>query len=149
MDTAEFAKICDALDYNHDQTIHYSDFLAAIMGSQISLTMDMMKIIFRKFDVHNTGFITAAGLSEAGIAEDIFEEVIGKGGSIGFEQFCTICSSDAEPSTPDSDAEPSTQKTTPSFSEFSLRFVLPMLSLRFALPVLLQSASLLQSVSAF
>jgi calcium-dependent protein kinase len=105
MGRAEFKKICYVLDHNYDQTIHYSDFLAAMMGSQISLTKDTMKIAFQKFDVHNSGLITASGLLKAGIAEYIFEEVVESGGSISFEQFCfylspsfhTICSSDDEP----------------------------------------------------
>mmetsp|Transcript_3486 Transcript_3486/g.8362 ORF Transcript_3486/g.8362 Transcript_3486/m.8362 type:complete len:520 (+) Transcript_3486:31-1590(+) len=37
--------------------IHYSEFLAAMMASRISLHDDLLKDAFRRFDTENTGFI--------------------------------------------------------------------------------------------
>jgi Ca2+-binding EF-hand superfamily protein len=134
MERTEFAKIWDALDHNHDHTIHYSDFLAAMMGSQfLPFTKDMMAIAFRRFDVDKSGFITAgdlkssAGLFEARIAEGIFKEVVGSSGSISFEQFSfyldpspyTICSLDAKPS-----PQEATLATTGLMQKFSGHLVL-------------------------
>ena len=43
-------------DVEHDE-IHYSEFLAAMMASRISLHDDLLKDAFRRFDTENTGFI--------------------------------------------------------------------------------------------
>jgi Ca2+-binding EF-hand superfamily protein len=93
MGETEFEKICCALDHNHDQAVHYSDFLAATMGSQISLTPEIRKTAFRRFDVDNSGLITvddlrmSIGFCADGIAEGMIEEVTERGGNISFEQF--------------------------------------------------------------
>lgn len=51
-----------ALDTNHTDEIHYSEFLAAMMSSRIQLHDDLLKATFHRFDTDNTGFITAANL---------------------------------------------------------------------------------------
>ena len=43
-------------DVEQDE-IHYSEFLAAMMASRISLHDDLLKDAFRRFDTENTGFI--------------------------------------------------------------------------------------------
>eukprot|EP00811_Abedinium_folium_P024507 NODE_3443_length_2035_cov_6.303983.p1 GENE.NODE_3443_length_2035_cov_6.303983~~NODE_3443_length_2035_cov_6.303983.p1 ORF type:complete len:539 (-),score=151.43 NODE_3443_length_2035_cov_6.303983:308-1924(-) len=53
-----------ALDTNHSEKIHYSDFLAAMVSSRIKLHDDLLKETFRRFDADNSGFIDAANLKE-------------------------------------------------------------------------------------
>jgi serine/threonine protein kinase len=60
----ETMKIFHALDSNHDDTIHYSDFLAAMVSTRIALHDDLLKATFSKFDTDNTGYITVANLKE-------------------------------------------------------------------------------------
>jgi len=52
-----------ALDSNHDDEIHYSDFLAAMVSSRIKMHDDLLKETFKRFDTHNTGFITEDDLT--------------------------------------------------------------------------------------
>jgi len=95
MEQTEFQEICNALDHNHDERVHYSDFLAAMMGSEISFSHEMMATAFRRFDVDNSGLITvddlksSTGFLEGGIAEGIIQEVAESGGSICFKQFAS------------------------------------------------------------
>jgi len=55
---AEAAQVFEALDGNNDGTVNYSEFLAAMVSSRLKLHDDMLKATFRRFDTHNTGFIT-------------------------------------------------------------------------------------------
>jgi len=61
-DEAVVQQILQSLDYNHDQQIHYSDFLAAVVGSQIGFKDELLSSAFRRFDVDNTGYITSRSL---------------------------------------------------------------------------------------
>ncbi|CAE7042195.1 CPK4 [Symbiodinium natans] len=67
----EARKCFDALDTNHDEEIHYSDFLAAMVSTRISLHDHLLKATFKKFDVDSSGYITAANLRE--VLGDTFE----------------------------------------------------------------------------
>lgn len=93
MEDVEFEQICYALDYNHDKRVHYSDFLAAMMGSQITLTHDMMEIAFRRLDVDNSGLITANDLNrrtnylDGENAESLIQEIAKSREGICFKQF--------------------------------------------------------------
>mmetsp|Transcript_30512 Transcript_30512/g.87135 ORF Transcript_30512/g.87135 Transcript_30512/m.87135 type:complete len:544 (+) Transcript_30512:96-1727(+) len=60
----ETKAVFDALDTNHDEEIHYSDFLAAMVSTRIALHDDLLKAAFMKFDTDNSGFITAANLRQ-------------------------------------------------------------------------------------
>jgi len=60
----EVQSIFQALDQNHDDEIHYSDFLAAMVGARINMHEDHLKSAFRKFDVDNSGYITKENLRE-------------------------------------------------------------------------------------
>jgi len=60
----EIQSIFQALDQNHDDEIHYSDFLAAMVGARINMHDDHLKSAFRKFDVDNSGYITKENLRE-------------------------------------------------------------------------------------
>jgi calcium-dependent protein kinase len=53
-----------ALDSNHDEVINYSDFLAAMCSTRIAIHDDLLKKTFMRFDVDNSGYITASNLRE-------------------------------------------------------------------------------------
>merc|ERR1719267_155474 len=61
---AETSEIFHALDTNHDEEIHYSDFLAAMVSTRIAVHDDLLKQAFSKFDVDHSGYITVANLKE-------------------------------------------------------------------------------------
>jgi serine/threonine protein kinase len=60
----ETRAVFEALDSNNDQEIHYSDFLAAMVSTRIDLHDDLLAQAFKRFDVDNSGFITAENLQE-------------------------------------------------------------------------------------
>merc|ERR1719394_1577252 len=60
----ETRQVFAALDTNNDEEIHYSDFLAAMVSTRIALHDDLLKSAFKKFDVDNSGYITAANLKQ-------------------------------------------------------------------------------------
>merc|ERR1719469_1779150 len=60
----ETHQIFEAMDSNQDETIHYSDFLAAMMNTRISMHSDLLRSAFRRFDTDNSGFITVENLRE-------------------------------------------------------------------------------------
>jgi len=61
----EEAKIIfSALDSNHDDEIHYSDFLAAMVSTRIKLHDDLLSSTFKRFDVDNSGYITTDNLRD-------------------------------------------------------------------------------------
>jgi len=47
------------LDMNHQDEIHYSEFLAATVASRIHLHDDLLRATFKRFDADNSGFITS------------------------------------------------------------------------------------------
>jgi len=53
-----------ALDTNHQDEIHYSEFLSAMVSSRIKMHDDLLKETFKRFDTHNSGFITESDLKE-------------------------------------------------------------------------------------
>lgn len=56
----EIVEACEALDYNGDREIHYTDFLAAMSGSHIDLSNDLLLMsAFRRFDEDKRGRITS------------------------------------------------------------------------------------------
>jgi Ca2+-binding EF-hand superfamily protein len=60
-----------AMDTNNDEEIHYSDFLAAMVSTRIALHDDLLLRAFKRFDVDNSGYITADNLRE--VLGDSFE----------------------------------------------------------------------------
>lgn len=67
----ELLTIFSALDSHHDEEIHYSDFLAAMVSTRIELHDDLLWTTFQKFDTDHSGYITASDLRE--ILGDSFE----------------------------------------------------------------------------
>lgn len=63
-DEHEIVKIFEALDYNHDHEIHYSDFLAAMALTRIDVNSSVLNDTFRRFDADNSGFITVENLRQ-------------------------------------------------------------------------------------
>lgn len=60
----EVHNIFQALDQNQDEEIHYSDFLAAMVGCRIQMHDDHLKSAFKRFDKDNTGYISVENLYE-------------------------------------------------------------------------------------
>jgi len=63
-DDKEVERIFKALDYNHDQEVHYSDFLAAMVSTQIELHPGLLSETFRRFDTDGSGYITEGKLKQ-------------------------------------------------------------------------------------
>eukprot|EP00927_Polykrikos_kofoidii_P058905 TRINITY_DN5376_c0_g1_i1.p1 TRINITY_DN5376_c0_g1~~TRINITY_DN5376_c0_g1_i1.p1 ORF type:complete len:591 (+),score=99.70 TRINITY_DN5376_c0_g1_i1:55-1827(+) len=59
---AEALKVVEAMDSHHDETIHYSDFLAAMVSTRIELHEDLLRSTFNRLDADGTGNITIANL---------------------------------------------------------------------------------------
>jgi calcium-dependent protein kinase len=91
----ETKAIFEALDSNHDEEIHYSDFLAAMVNTRIALHDDLLKSAFKKFDTDNSGFITLQNMREVlgehfegEDVEDLMKEAdFTKDGKISYEEF--------------------------------------------------------------
>jgi calcium-dependent protein kinase len=96
-DERESLRVFEALDYNHDQEIHYSDFLAAMVDTQISLNTDLLYAAFRRFDTDGSGFITLSNLKDVlgdrvdGERVEAFLEDVdqNKDGRISFAEFAS------------------------------------------------------------
>merc|ERR1719183_1157744 len=116
-DEGEVERVFLALDYNHDNEIHYSDFLAAMMGSQIELRDDLIASAFRRFDEEGSGNITASSLhniigSPDGETAEIFIHEVDRSaaGKISFEDFATYFASKSHRSVDILDTKPSCTK---------------------------------------
>jgi calcium-dependent protein kinase len=99
----EILEIFEALDYNHDQEIHYSDFLAAAMGTDSSgslpkasvLKENVLKSAFRRLDTDSSGSLNARNLrdtlksgAEEGGIEACIQEIDRQGkGCVCFADF--------------------------------------------------------------
>jgi len=60
----ETLQIFNALDSNSNEEIHYSDFLAAMVSTQIAMHDDLLRIAFKKFDTDRSGYITLDNLKQ-------------------------------------------------------------------------------------
>lgn len=63
----ETKNIFNALDPDHHEEIHYSDFLAAMVSTRIALHDDLLKAAFKKFDADGSGLVSV----------DNFRQVLG------------------------------------------------------------------------
>mmetsp|Transcript_4484 Transcript_4484/g.10550 ORF Transcript_4484/g.10550 Transcript_4484/m.10550 type:complete len:533 (+) Transcript_4484:121-1719(+) len=85
----------EALDTNHTDTIHYSEFLAAMVSSRIAIHEHLLQQTFKRFDQEGTGFISAANLRSVigekfdGMDVDAIMEEIdsSKDGKISYQEF--------------------------------------------------------------
>merc|ERR1719183_2890063 len=64
VEDAQIQQAFNALDTSHTDEIHYSDFLAAMVASRIQIHDEVLAQTFRRFDVDNSGYITADNLKE-------------------------------------------------------------------------------------
>jgi len=60
----EAGKVFQALDGNHDGTINYSEFLAAMVASRIQIHDNLLRATFRRFDTNEDGFINPEDLKQ-------------------------------------------------------------------------------------
>jgi len=67
----ETLHIFNALDSDRDEVIHYSDFLAAMVSTQIAMHDDLLCTAFNKFDTDRSGYITLDNLKQ--IVGETFE----------------------------------------------------------------------------
>lgn len=65
--------VFDALDTSHHEEIHYSEFLAAMCSSRITLHDQLLQATFRRFDRDDSGFISVDNLKE--VLGDSFEGI--------------------------------------------------------------------------
>lgn len=64
IEDTEAREIFEALDANHDEEIHYSNFLAAVMSTRINLHEELLRSAFAKFDTDSSGYITLKNLRQ-------------------------------------------------------------------------------------
>jgi len=92
----ETQQIFEAMDSNSDHTIHYTDFLAAMLNTRIKLHSDLLMKTFKRFDKANTGYITVENLVEifggdtfqGEQVEALFKEAdLRKDGKISYKEF--------------------------------------------------------------
>eukprot|EP00971_Amphidinium_carterae_P017953 353922-Amphidinium_carterae.1 len=73
VDHAEVALIFQAMDPAHQDEIHYSEFLAAMVSTRIQLHDTLLRDTFRRLDTHKTGYITQEDIVE--VFGEPFEEL--------------------------------------------------------------------------
>lgn len=94
----EIDKIISEIDYKGNKQINYSEFIAATLTTKKILNDSRLKVLFREFDVDNSGFITKDNLEEAferldkEVTKEEIEEVYAKhdhakDGRISFQEF--------------------------------------------------------------
>ena len=98
----EIDKIIREIDYVVNGKINYTEFLAATLTMQETLTEEMLWRLFKKFDVDDTGYISKDNLFDAfkrlgrsnmnigDVNEMIHAHDIAKDGRISFDEFKKI-----------------------------------------------------------
>lgn len=95
---SEIDRIIREIDYKGNHQINYSEFLAATLHTKKILNNSRMLVLFKEFDVDNSGYITREDLRQAfekfdkPITEEEIEEIIEKhdyarDGRICYEEF--------------------------------------------------------------
>lgn len=92
---AEAEQIFAALDTDHDNTICYSEFLAAVLQDRVRMHEDMLRKTFARFDQDGSGTITVENLRavlgdtyEDGVIKELIVEAdVDGNGSIDYEEF--------------------------------------------------------------
>jgi len=62
LDDNRIRAVFKSLDINNTHEIHYTEFLAAMVSTRLALHDDLLRQTFKRFDVDNSGFITADNL---------------------------------------------------------------------------------------
>uniref|UniRef100_A0A7S0FJV3 Non-specific serine/threonine protein kinase n=1 Tax=Pyrodinium bahamense TaxID=73915 RepID=A0A7S0FJV3_9DINO len=87
--------IFEALDTSHNEEIHYSEFLAAMVSTRIAMHDDLLSATFRRFDIDNSGFITQDNMRtvlgesfDGAEVEELMKEAdVSNDGKISYEEF--------------------------------------------------------------
>jgi len=95
MNDEQLVQVFKALDTNHTDEIHYSEFLAAMVSSRIAMHDDMLYATFKRFDTDNSGYITVENLKDVlgesfegeKVAEMLKEADFTSDGKISLEEF--------------------------------------------------------------
>lgn len=61
----EIDKIIGEIDYRGNKRINYSEFIAATFQTKRILNDSKLRILFREFDVDNSGYITKENMVQA------------------------------------------------------------------------------------
>jgi len=88
-------RIFEAMDTSHDDEIHYTEFLAAMVSTRIAMHDDLLSKTFKRFDVDNNGVITRDNLktvlgesfSGAEVEELLAEVDTENDGRISYDEF--------------------------------------------------------------
>merc|ERR1719282_1926926 len=64
IDDVQARKVFSALDSNNMEEVRYSEFLAAMMSSRISIHEDLVLAGFKRFDKENTGDISIQNIKQ-------------------------------------------------------------------------------------
>ena len=64
---AELKALIDNLDYDHNEMVNYTEFIAATMDVREVISKDEAKLfsIFNSFDIDNTGFVSRENMRVA------------------------------------------------------------------------------------
>lgn len=95
VNSAEAEQIFAALDTDHDNTICYSEFLAAVLQTRVRMHEDLLRKTFARFDQDGSGIITVDDLrkvlgdtfGDVALKELIAEADADGNGSIDYEEF--------------------------------------------------------------
>jgi calcium-dependent protein kinase len=98
LDEEQISRIIVQVDVANNGKINYSEFLAATISVQSFMTEEKMWMIFKRFDVDNTDYISKENLKEAmknlgrAITSNEIEEALSthdltKDGKISFDEF--------------------------------------------------------------
>jgi Ca2+-binding EF-hand superfamily protein len=91
----DVVNIFQAIDANHDDEIHYSEFLAAMLSTRIKVNDKLVDSTFRNFDKDLSGYITADNLRDAfgnafegqGVEHLLQEADVSRDGRISYPEF--------------------------------------------------------------
>eukprot|EP00948_MAST-09A_sp_MAST-9A-sp1_P004240 g4240.t1 len=95
MQDDEIKKIYESMDLEHNKTIEYTQFVAAMLSQRIYLDEEALRRAFHKFDHDHSGFITSSDLksclgsryTEAEVKKMIDDADFKHTGKISFESF--------------------------------------------------------------
>jgi len=94
----DVSQMFEAIDANHDEEIHYSEFMAAMLSTRIHLHDKLLNTTFRNFDKDLSGYITADNLHDAlgksfegkSVESLLAEADFLKDGRVSFDEFVSF-----------------------------------------------------------
>lgn len=105
VNSLEAERIFAALDTDHDNTICYSEFLAAVLQNRVRMHEDILRKTFARFDQDGSGIITVDDLrkvlgdtyGDVDVRELLAEADADGNGSIDYEEFLKFADMDSQP----------------------------------------------------